>query len=114
MAIQESLVGDVTIVDISGRLWGESEGDSLSDIFMNLKTQDCCKVVVDMREVLLINSSGLGSLIAGLKSFRDAGGDLKLANVSERILTILRITKLDQVFETYESREEAVCSFSAS
>ena len=113
MEIQESLVGDVTIVDVSGRLWGESEGDSLSDIFKNMKTQGCCKVVIDMEDVLLMNSSGLGSLIAGLKSFRDAGGDLKLANVSERIMTILHITKLDQVFEIYESREEAVHRFSA-
>jgi len=58
-----------------------------------------------------LNSSGLGALMAALTTLRNAGGDLKLAQVSPKIESLLYSTKLICVFETYESAEAAVASF---
>ena len=66
------------------------------------------KFVIDMSSVEHINSSGLGMLIASLNAVRQAGGDLKVANASPRVLELLTITKLNQIFESYKSVDEAV------
>jgi anti-sigma B factor antagonist len=58
-----------------------------------------------------MNSSGLGALMAALTTLRNAGGDLKLANVTKKIESLLLITKLITVFETYETADRAVASF---
>ena len=111
MEIQDAADGEIKIVTISGRLWGEPEGESLSDTLAKLRGSGCRKIVIDMSGVSLMNSSGLGSLIAGMKSFREVGGDMKLANANDRIQTILKITKLDQVFRSYDDCDGAVASF---
>ena len=58
-----------------------------------------------------MNSTGLGILISGLTTMRNNGGELKLANVTEKIQSLLTITKLITVFETFESVDQAVASF---
>jgi anti-sigma B factor antagonist len=58
-----------------------------------------------------MNSSGLGMLISGFTSVKNAGGALKLANATEKINSLLVITKLITIFDHYESVEEAVNSF---
>ena len=88
-----------------------SEGESLSETLSELKAKGRRKVVIDMAGISLMNSSGLGSLIAGMKSLREVEGDMKLANANERIQTILKITKLNKIFKTYESKDEAISSF---
>ncbi|MCK6557457.1 STAS domain-containing protein, partial [Candidatus Binatia bacterium] len=69
------------------------------------------KVVLDLSGVNFMNSSGLGMLIGGLTTVRNAGGQLKLANPAERIQSLLVITKLSTVFTTHKSVEEAIDSF---
>jgi len=68
-------------------------------------------IPIDLSKVKWMNSSGLGALMAGLTTLRNAGGDLKLANVTKKIESLLLITKLITVFETYESVDRAVASF---
>jgi len=68
-------------------------------------------VVVDLEEVAWMNSSGLGILIGGLSALRKSGGDLRLARVTEKIEEVLRITKLDRVFDIYGNTDDAVASY---
>lgn len=68
-------------------------------------------VVVDLSNVELMNSSGLGMLVSGLTSMRKYGGTLKLAIVPNKIEHLLKITRLDTVFELYLSVEKAISSF---
>ena len=63
-------------------------------------------VVVDLTHVPYIDSSGLGHLVHGYVSLKKRGGVLKLLNPSQRIIDLLSITRLIQIFEVYESREE--------
>ena len=65
------------------------------------------RIVVDLGQVTFIDSSGLGALIAGLKATRQAGGDLRIADVPEQVLTVLRLTNLDRVLRAHPSVADA-------
>jgi anti-sigma B factor antagonist len=69
------------------------------------------KVVVDLSGVSWMNSSGLGILIGGLTTMRNAGGDLKLAGTTDKVQNLLMVTKLITIFESYDTIEEAVASY---
>jgi anti-sigma B factor antagonist len=68
-------------------------------------------IIVDLGDVKFMNSSGLGMLIGGLTTMKKANGSLKLARVTEKIESLLIITKLVTIFEFYDTVEEAVNSF---
>jgi anti-sigma B factor antagonist len=65
------------------------------------------RVVVDFSQVVFIDSSGLGALIAGLKATRQAGGDLRIAHVPEQVMTVLRLTNLDRVLRAHPTVADA-------
>ncbi|MER7797756.1 STAS domain-containing protein [Microbacterium sp. NPDC096154] len=65
------------------------------------------KVVVDLSSVEFIDSSGLGSLIGGLKSARQAGGDVRIAAAGEQVRAVLKLTNLDRILAPYDTTEEA-------
>lgn len=69
------------------------------------------RLVIDLEKVTFIDSSGLTTLISGLKSARLAGGDLRVANPGDEARTILELTRLDQVMQIFPSVEDAVSSF---
>jgi anti-sigma B factor antagonist len=64
-----------------------------------------------MTNVKMINSTGIGILISGLTTIKNAGGDLKLAHISDNVKGVLSITKLNQVFHVYSNVDEAVRSY---
>ncbi len=66
--------------------------------------------MIDLKEVDWMNSTGLGIMISCLKTVREAGGDMKLANVTDKIKSLLTITKLITVFDAYNSTDDAVAS----
>jgi anti-anti-sigma factor len=65
------------------------------------------RIVVDLGQVTFIDSSGLGALISGLKATRQAGGDLRLADVPEQVMTVLRLTNLDRVLRVHPTVVDA-------
>ena len=65
------------------------------------------KVVVDLGPTSFIDSSGLGALVSGLKTCRQAGGDLRIAAPGEQVRTVLRLTNLDRILRAHDSVEEA-------
>lgn len=67
--------------------------------------------VIDLGEVTFIDSSGLGALIAGLKSTRQVGGDLRIARPNEQACTVLRLTTLDRVLRPYATLADALVGF---
>jgi anti-sigma B factor antagonist len=105
---QKELKGDIVLIEIEGHIVGGPDAISLNDEVRRLVDAGRKKFVLDMGSVEHINSSGLGILIASLNAVRQAGGDLKVANVGSRVLDLLKITKLNQIFESYKSVDEAV------
>ncbi|TCJ00543.1 STAS domain-containing protein [Aeromicrobium sp. IC_218] len=65
------------------------------------------KVVVDLAETTFLDSSGLGALVAGLKSARQAGGDLRIARPTQQVVTVLGLTNMDKVLRPRESVDGA-------
>lgn len=111
MKLNEKGVGDVVILELSGKVMGGPDAGLLNDKLHDLIDASKTKVVADLSKVNWMNSSGLGILISGLTTMKNNNGDLKLACVTDRIQSILMITKLISVFETFDSVDEAVKSF---
>jgi len=72
------------------------------------------RVVLDLNEVEFLDSTGLGVMVGRLKAVRDLGGDLRLVCTSPRIIRVLSITGLDEVFAVHPSADEAVAALSAA
>ncbi len=104
---QKELEGGIVLFEIEGNIVGGPDAMSLNDEVRRLVEAGKKKFIVDMGSVEHVNSSGLGILIASLNAVRQAGGDLKVANVSQRVTDLLKITKLNQIFESFPSVEEA-------
>jgi anti-sigma B factor antagonist len=101
----------IVILEPKGKIMGGPDATLLHDNLHELISQGKKKVVIDLAKVDWMNSTGLGILISGLTTMRNNGGELKLANVTEKIQSLLTITKLITVFETFESVDQAVASF---
>ncbi|HHL72433.1 MAG TPA: anti-sigma factor antagonist [Bacteroidetes bacterium] len=68
-------------------------------------------ILIDLGAVEYIDSSGLGAILLGIRQSRENGGDIKLANLNSRVLSLIKIAKLDDVIESYDNLDEAVSSF---
>ena len=101
------------VITLKGNVMGGPDGTKIHDTLHELKENGKKNVVVDLSKVKFMNSSGLGMLISGMTTMRNAGGDLRLANVADRIQSLLIVTKLITVFKHYGSVEDAVQSFEA-
>lgn len=102
---------NAVVITLKGNVMGGPDGSKLHESLHDLKEAGKKNVVVDLGKVKFMNSSGLGMLISGMTTMRNAGGDLRLANVADRIQSLLVITRLITVFKHYESVEQAVESY---
>lgn len=101
----------VDILEPKGKIMGGPDATLLHDKIHGLVGRDRLHVVIDLKGVDWMNSTGLGILIAALTTMRDNKGELKLACVTEKIQSLLTITKLITVFDAYDTIDEAVASF---
>jgi anti-sigma B factor antagonist len=112
MHISERTVGDVVIVDVSGKVTLGDSGDVvLKDKMHSLVQQGKKKVLLNLAEVSYVDSAGLGEIVQSYATVMKNGGVLKLVHVTRRIHDLLSITKLLTVFECFDSEAEAVTSF---
>jgi anti-sigma B factor antagonist len=112
MTIRQRQVGGVVVFDIDGKIVGGVDHDLFQEKIQSLLAAGKNNVLVNLENVKWVNSTGLGVLIAGFRTVEMHGGKLKLLHVSERILSLLSITKLSSKFELFQSEDEAVASFS--
>lgn len=111
MSVKEKIDGDVCIIGVSGNLMGGPETTAVHDKVREIVGKGHKKLVIDLAKVKWINSSGLGVLMGSMTTMKNADGEMKLANVSDRIQSLFMITKLITIFETYESTDKAIGSF---
>lgn len=114
MECKTKQIEDVLVIEIKGEIMGGAESESYRKIIYEAIEQDKVFIVADLKEATWMNSSGLGMLISGLTSLRSSGGDLRLANISEKVRRPLEITKLESVFLIYNSVDDAVNSYKTS
>jgi len=114
MQIDERTIGDVVVLDIKGRVQLGEGDEMLKDKVNSLLNQGRKKIILNLAEVPYIDSAGLGEVVRTFTTVSRQGGQLKLLNLTKRITDLLAITKLLTVFDTYDSEQDAVQSFSAS
>jgi anti-sigma B factor antagonist len=112
--ISERMVGDVVIVEVSGKITLGDGGDmALKDKMGSLIQQGQKKVLLNLGDVSYVDSAGLGEIVQSYATVTKNGGALKLLNVTKRIKDLLSITKLLTVFDTFDSEADALASFSS-
>ena len=111
--------GDVTILDLAGRIsvgealaFGPGSGTVLGDVIRELANKGHEKILLNLRDVKYIDSSGIGDVVRSFTSLRRQGGDLKLFGPTLPVLEVLRITNLHKVLEIKDDEASAVQSFS--
>jgi anti-sigma B factor antagonist len=111
MTISERKSGDVTILDVEGKiLLGEG------DVQLKRKIDELIErneklLLLNLANVPYMDSGGLGEVVRSYTTVKRAGGDLKLVNATKRISDLLTITKLITVFEVFDDEAIAVNSF---
>jgi anti-sigma B factor antagonist len=109
---------DVTVIDLNGRISlrdSLSEGSSvaLGEVIRELVKKGERKIVLNLKGVTYIDSSGIGELTGALTSVQKQGGELKLVNPIPRVTDLLRITRLDALFDVRDDENSAIQSFSS-
>ena len=112
MQIEERIVGNVTILDLKGKITLGEGDEALKDKINSLLQQDRKKVLLNLGGVPYIDSAGLGEVVRTYTTVSRQGGQLKLVNLTKRITDLLSITKLLTVFETFDVEQDALNSFS--
>ena len=110
MEIQEQVYQRVAVVTVTGRVDSASAGD-LEAALKRLMDAGNSHFVLDLAGVEFLSSSGLRVLVTTLKAVRKSGGDLRLAQPSQRASDAIDLAGLDVLFKTYGDREAAVASF---
>lgn len=100
------LGGGVAVLKLDGKLNMVSAPHLRQEVHSAVAAGNS-KVVIDLSAVDFIDSSGLGALINGLKSTRQAGGDLRIAGPTEQVRLVLELTNMDRVLNAYETAETA-------
>lgn len=102
----ETTAQGIGVVTPMGRL-NMVSARRLKELLSELVSDGTSRIVVDMAETTFLDSSGLGALIAGLKSARQAGGDLRIARPTPSVQTVFQLTNLDKVLRARETVEGA-------
>jgi anti-sigma B factor antagonist len=107
-------VGEVTILDISGRITVGEGNVILREIVRDLAGKGAKAIVLNLGEVQYVDSSGVGELVKAHTTIRNQGGQLKLTNLNKRVHDLLELTRLSAVFDIQKDETSAIKSFGGS
>ncbi len=111
MQFSHKTIDGVSILTLDGKLVVGDATAKLKDQIKALSDAGVKQVVLDLKDVDYIDSSGLGTLVYCFSTYRKHGGTLKLLNLSRRNIELMLLTKLETVFEVYDDERSAVNSF---
>jgi anti-sigma B factor antagonist len=109
--INERLAGDVTVLDMSGKITIGEGSVALRTAIRRLLEEGRKKILLNLSGVGYIDSSGIGELVSSYTAINKENGQLKLLNLTQKLQDLLAITKLLTVFDVYEDEAEALNSF---
>jgi len=104
-------VDGVTIIDLSGRITLGEGSVVLRDTVKDISSKGEKKILLNLGDVTYIDSSGIGELVSAYTSVRNAGGELKLLNLTKKVHDLLQITKLYTVFDVQDDEASAIAAF---
>lgn len=113
MHVEVRKANDVVIVDLDGKLTAGLGDQILRETLDELLAEGYRKILLNLSAVTFMDSAGLGELVAGLKTARNLGAELKILKASPRVKSTLQLTRLLPVFDVYEDEQEALRGFAA-
>ncbi len=111
MTITERVRDGVVILELQGSVLLGNGDAALRDHISRLSAQLPQRVILNLAGVPYVDSSGLGEIVRAMTAIKRAGGSLKLASPTRRLVDILNITKLSSILETYDTEDAALASF---
>jgi anti-sigma B factor antagonist len=111
MEISRREVGNVTILDLSGRLTSTDGAGRLKEKVTSLIFEGQKNIILNLANLTYMDSAGLGEMVACHSTATKSGGAVKLANTTGRLKDLLSITKLVTVFDSYDTEAQALRSF---
>lgn len=109
--INERQAGDVTVLDMSGKITIGEGSVSLRTAVRRLLEEGKKRILLNLGGVSYIDSSGIGELVSSYTAINKEGGQLKLLNLTQKLQDLLTITKLLTVFDVFEDEAKALNSF---
>lgn len=109
--ISERQAGDVTILDLNGKITIGEGSVALRSAIRRLLGEGKSKILLNLGEVGYIDSSGIGELVSSFTTVNRENGQLKLLNLTQKVQDLLAITKLLTVFDTFDSEQDALNSY---
>jgi anti-sigma B factor antagonist len=103
--------GEIMVLDLSGKIMGGDDFDLFNNAIHDLVKDGYVDIVLNLKGVKWINSTGLGLMVSAYTSLVKQGGRMKVCEVSDRIDNILHVTQLELIFETFDKEAEALASF---
>ena len=113
MALQGTCrqVGDIAVIDFSGKITLGEGSSTLRRTIRDLIDNGQRKIVLNLYDVDYIDSSGIGELVSGYTTVRNAEGEMKLLHLTKRVHDLLQITRLFTVFDVQSDEDTALRSF---
>ena len=111
MHVEMRKTGDVVVVDLSGKLSAGLGDQILSETIDELLAEGWKKILLNMSQISFMDSAGVGELVAGLRTAKRFGAELRLLNASERVHSTLYIARLLPIFDIYKNESEALKGF---
>ena len=112
MKITSRAIAGITILDMDGRITLGDDLAAFRHAISDLTVGGNRRVLLNLRDVPYVDSSGIGELVSAFKGVRKAGGELKLLNLTPKVRTLLKITRLDTIIDVKEDEATAIGSFS--
>lgn len=103
--------GKIAIIELKGALVGDDLTDEFRNEVVDYIEQGNKFMILNMKRVNYLNSSGIGALITAHTSYRKIGGEIKLVGLSSNVQNLMVITRLIEVFDVYETMDEVINSF---
>jgi anti-sigma B factor antagonist len=114
MIITERLFGDVTVLDLRGRIELGQGDEQLTDKINSLVQQGRKRVLLNLLQTSYVDAAGMGAILSAYTTLSGEGGSLKLLHLTRRIQDLLAIQRILTIFECHDSEERAIQSFHAS
>ena len=104
-------VGDVSVIEVAGRITIGEGSSLLRDTVRDLVERKQLKILLNLAEVPYVDSSGIGELVSAYSTVTKSGGKFKLSNLTQRVKDLLKISRHDMLFDIHEEEAAAVSSF---
>jgi anti-sigma B factor antagonist len=104
-------VDGITVLDLSGKIMLGEGSVTIRDAVRDVLAKGSNQILLNLADINYIDSSGIGELVSALTAVKNAGGSLKLLQLTKKVKDLLQITKLYTVFDIYDDEAEAIASF---